>query len=401
MNKTSILNSLLDIEFDRNWLEAQTIGPGPTTTMTTTVNTTEKPTGNSTQIPLIVNINVTANLYLPDQIPTNNSNELIEFNTTDLLNFNITEFFDISKTESINENSTKTLITSTENTFEMDSTLMLPDSNSFASPKITKNPSLFEGIMKPAIFDRIPNASLLIATGLSKEVAAMPVEIHDLHYSSSVMSCQNLEPYYYKKSLVKSYLSDSKLFHVLVQPKLTTAKSNDMISMDGNSVDVNSTDANSIDVNSTGVNSTASNSTGTNSTGANSPDMNTTNVNSTGLISTEANSTEANSTEANSNEANSNEAHSNEANSTEANFTEVDSTNVNSTDLNSNNAISTTVNSTYPDSPLHVWGASGGLMLDQHPILCGGLFINEDPNLNIISNECHSIESGKAYIITF
>ena len=89
LNKTSVLNSLSSIEFDSDWIEAQTIGPGPTP-MTTAVNITEESTENSIHIA----INVSANLFLSAK------------NFTMLVNLNTTELVDSNKTESLKSNTT-------------------------------------------------------------------------------------------------------------------------------------------------------------------------------------------------------------------------------------------------------------------------------------------------------
>ena len=89
LNKTSVLNSLSSIEFDSDWIEAQTIGPGPTP-MTTAVNITEESTENSIHIA----INVSANLLLSAK------------NFTMLVNLNTTELLDSNKTESLKSNTT-------------------------------------------------------------------------------------------------------------------------------------------------------------------------------------------------------------------------------------------------------------------------------------------------------
>ena len=81
-------------------------------------------------------------------------------------------------------------------------------------------------------------------------------------------------------------------------------------------------------------------------------------------------------------------------NSTCVNSAGVNFTSPNSTKVDPTKVDSTNVSSNYPDSPLNVWGATGGLLLD-YPIICGGMLINKDPNINVISNECHTIESGK------
>ena len=288
------------------------------------------------------------------------------------MKFHKHDHINIGRIESFDKHATETPIASTENIDRSTLGELLP----LTSPKKVKEPtpSFFEGILKPAIFDQILNASLLIATGLSTEKSALPIEIHDLHYSSSVITCQNLEPYYYKKPMVKRSLMGSSLISVLLKEKSTTPKSNDMITNDTNTIDSNSTTVNSTATNSTAGNSTIGNCHAGNSTAANS------NVGN----STAANSTTGNIITTNSSAVNSTCVNSAGVNSTSPKSTKVDPTKVDSTNVSSN----------YPDSPLNVWGATGGLLLD-HPIICGGMLINKDPNINVISNECHTIESGK------
>ena len=84
-----MLNSLSSIKVDSDWIEAQTIGPGPTS-MTTAVNKTEESTENSIHIA----INVSANLFLSAN------------NFTMLVNLNTTELSDSNKTESLKSNTT-------------------------------------------------------------------------------------------------------------------------------------------------------------------------------------------------------------------------------------------------------------------------------------------------------
>ena len=48
---------------------------------------------------------------------------------------------------------------------------------------------------------------------------------------------------------------------------------------------------------------------------------------------------------------------------------------------------------------LEVWGATGGLMLEHVPFLCGGLHINKDTDIIEPSKECHSIGLGIDFIL--
>ena len=168
LNKTNIMNSLSNIEFDTEWLKSQTVGLGPTPTTTETTTKTTKTISMENQI----------DIHLIDIFNhTLNSNE----------------------TQTQIGNSTMNTYNLTEIVIKMaNSTLNIP---SFAlNPSIisttTRKPSVFEGILKPILFENIPNASLMILSGLTINESELPVEMNDLHYGSSIVSCQDLEPYY-------------------------------------------------------------------------------------------------------------------------------------------------------------------------------------------------------------
>lgn len=166
LNKTNIMNSLSNIEFDTEWLESQTVGPGPTatTTETTTIKTTTISIKNQIDVHLMDIFNHTLN--------SNETLSKIGNSTT----YNLTEI----------------VIKMANSTLNIPSFALNPHTISTT----TKKPSVFEGILKPILFENIPNASLMIVSGLAMNESELPVEMNDLHYDSSIVSCQDLEPYY-------------------------------------------------------------------------------------------------------------------------------------------------------------------------------------------------------------
>ena len=166
LNKTNIMNSLSNIEFDTEWLESQTVGPGPTatTTETTTIKTTTISIKNQIDVHLMDIFNHTLN--------SNETLSKIGNSTT----YNLTEI----------------VIKMANSTLNIPSFALNPQTISTT----TKKPSVFEGILKPILFENIPNASLMIVSGLAMNESELPVEMNDLHYDSSIVSCQDLEPYY-------------------------------------------------------------------------------------------------------------------------------------------------------------------------------------------------------------
>ena len=166
LNKTNIMNSLSNIEFDTEWLESQTVGPGPTatTTETTTIKTTTISIENQIDVHLMDIFNHTLN--------SNETLSKIGNSTT----YNLTEI----------------VIKMANSTLNIPSFAL----NQQTISTTTKKPSVFEGILKPILFENIPNASLMVVSGLAMNESELPVEMNDLHYDSSIVSCQDLEPYY-------------------------------------------------------------------------------------------------------------------------------------------------------------------------------------------------------------
>ena len=184
LNKTNLLNALSNIEFDTEWLKAQTVGPGPTaSTMITNTTTTES-------MAMVTNFTETstptasfANFSIPLSTakPSENFTGMPSKNFTGISNENFTRIPSEYSTGILNENAT-----------------FIPNENSTTTVRSvttsTLKPSVFDGILQPSHFEFIENSGLLIATGLALQ-EELPVEVYDLHYSSSVISCQNLEPF--------------------------------------------------------------------------------------------------------------------------------------------------------------------------------------------------------------
>ena len=171
LNKTNLMNALNNIELDTEWLKSQTVGLGPTPT--TTETTTETTT---TKTATTVSIENQIDIHLIDiSNHTLNSNETL----TKIGNSTI-------------YNLTEIVIKIANSTLDIPSFGLNPSIISTT----TRKPSVFEGILKPILFENIPNASLMVVSGLTINESKLPVEMNDLHYGSSIVSCQDLEPYY-------------------------------------------------------------------------------------------------------------------------------------------------------------------------------------------------------------
>jgi hypothetical protein len=161
------MNVLTNIELDTEWLKSPTIGlgPTPTTTETTTKTTTTITIENQIDIHFIDMFNHTLN---PNETQIGNSTMNNIYNLTEIV------------------------IKMTNSTLNVPSFALNPSIISTT----TRKPSVFDGILKPILFENIPNASLMVVSGLSMNESELPVEMNDLHYGSSIISCQDLEPYY-------------------------------------------------------------------------------------------------------------------------------------------------------------------------------------------------------------
>ena len=106
------------------------------------------------------------------------------------MKFHKHDHMNIGRIESFDENATETPIAFTENIDRSTLGELLP----LTSPKKVKKPtpSFFEGILKPAIFDQILNASLLIATGLSTEKSAAEQLLEEVRGDSISRKYSNL-----------------------------------------------------------------------------------------------------------------------------------------------------------------------------------------------------------------
>ena len=171
LNKTNLMNALSNIELDTEWLKSQTVGLGPTPTTTETTTTTTTTTTT-------ISIDNQIDIHMIDIFNhTLNSNETqIEIGNSTMNVYNLTEI----------------VIKMANSTFNNPSFALNPSIISTT----TKKPSVFDGFLKPILFENIPNASLMVVSGLTMNESELPVEMNDLHYGSSIVSCQDLEPYY-------------------------------------------------------------------------------------------------------------------------------------------------------------------------------------------------------------
>ena len=170
LNKTNLMNALSNIELDTEWLKSQTVGLGPTPTTTETTTTTTTTT--------TISIDNQIDIHMIDIFNhTLNSNETqIEIGNSTMNVYNLTEIVIKMANSTLNNPS-----------FALNPSII---------STTTKKPSVFDGFLKPILFENIPNASLMVVSGLTMNESELPVEMNDLHYGSSIVSCQDLEPYY-------------------------------------------------------------------------------------------------------------------------------------------------------------------------------------------------------------